>query len=67
LIQLTDHIKLNKKKGLSVDASIPLRGGNKIIMGGRDLGGSWEGRRKKIRVQGQVWEDAGEKSRGPGK
>jgi hypothetical protein len=34
MIQLTKHRKLNKKKGPSVDISIPLRKGNKIIMGG---------------------------------
>jgi len=31
----TTHKKLNKNEGQSVDASIPLRRGNKIIMGGR--------------------------------
>ena len=35
MIQLSDHMKLNRKEGPSVDASIPLRRGNKIIMGGR--------------------------------
>jgi hypothetical protein len=34
VIQLIDHMKLNKKEGPSVDASIPIRRGNKIIMGG---------------------------------
>ena len=34
-IQLTDHMKLNKKEGQSVDASIPLRRRNRIIMRGR--------------------------------
>jgi hypothetical protein len=33
MIQVTDHMKLNKKEGPSVDASIPVRKGNKIIMG----------------------------------
>ena len=43
MIQLTDHMKLNKKEGQSVDASIPLRRGNKIIMGGRGREGpGWE-------------------------
>jgi hypothetical protein len=32
-IQFTDHIKLRKKKGQSVDSSILLRRGNKIITG----------------------------------
>jgi hypothetical protein len=35
MIQLIDHMNLNKKEGQSVDASKPLRMGNKIIMGGR--------------------------------
>lgn len=35
MIQLTDHIKLNKKEVNLVDASIPLRRRNKIIMEGR--------------------------------
>jgi hypothetical protein len=34
----TDSKKLNKKKGPSVDTLIPLRRGNKIIMGGRGRG-----------------------------
>jgi hypothetical protein len=29
MIQLSDHMKLNKKEGQSVDASIPLRWENK--------------------------------------
>ena len=43
-------MKLNKKEGPSVDASIPLRRGNKIITGGRGREGpGWEreGGRKK--------------------
>jgi hypothetical protein len=35
MIQLTDCMKLNKKEGQSVDASVTLWKGNKIIMGGR--------------------------------
>ena len=31
MIQSIDHMKLNKKEGLSEDTSIPLRRGNKII------------------------------------
>jgi hypothetical protein len=34
-IKFTDHMKLNKKEEQSVDTSILLRKGNKIIMGGR--------------------------------
>ena len=33
MIQLTEQMKLNKKEGPSVDTSIPLRRGNKIITG----------------------------------
>ena len=33
-IQFTDHIKLKKKEGQIVDASVLLRRGNKITMGG---------------------------------
>ena len=32
-------MKLNKKEGLSVDTSVLLRIGNKIIMGGREREG----------------------------
>jgi hypothetical protein len=35
MIQLTYHIKLNKKEDQSMDVSILLRQGNKIISGGR--------------------------------
>jgi hypothetical protein len=59
----TEPKKLNKKQGPSEDVSIPLRRGNKIIMGGRgrrDLGGSGE------RGQDQVSEESGERFRGPG-
>jgi hypothetical protein len=34
-IQLTDHVKLKKKEDQSVDASVLLRKGNKIITRGR--------------------------------
>jgi hypothetical protein len=52
-----------KKEDQSVDASVPLRRWNKIIMGGRE----WEGlRRKKVGGGGkggqdQVWEETGER------
>ena len=45
MIQPSDPKKLNKKEGPSKDASIPLRRGNKIVMGGRgkkELGGRGE-------------------------
>jgi hypothetical protein len=38
-------MKFNKKEGRGEDASIPLRSGNKIIMGGRGREGpGWESR-----------------------
>ena len=33
-IQITDHMKLKKKEGQSVGASVLLRRGNKILTGG---------------------------------
>jgi hypothetical protein len=44
-------MKLNKKKGQSVDASIPLRRGNKIILGGR--------RREEPGRSGEEWGGVG--------
>jgi hypothetical protein len=41
MIHLTDHMKLNKKEGPSVDTSIPFRRGNKIITKGRGREGTW--------------------------
>ena len=38
-IQPTVHLKLTKKEGPSVDASISLRRGKKIITGGREREG----------------------------
>jgi hypothetical protein len=35
MIQITDHMNLKKKEDQSVDASVLLRRGNKIITGGR--------------------------------
>jgi hypothetical protein len=35
MIQFTDHMKLKKKEDQSVNASVLLRRGNKIIIGGR--------------------------------
>jgi hypothetical protein len=50
-------MKPNKKGGPSVDASIPLRRGNKIIMGGRGREGpGWERGGCRIRY---VWRWAG--------
>jgi hypothetical protein len=53
MIQLTDHVKLKKKEDQSGDAAVPLRRGNKIIMGSR-------GRYRPGRKSG------GEGKRGPG-
>jgi hypothetical protein len=54
MIQLIDHNELNKKESQSVDASTPLRRGNKITWeaeGGRVLGGrEKEGRKEKSGV-----------------
>ena len=36
IIQLTDHMKVKKKKDQSLDASVLFRRGDKIIMGGRE-------------------------------
>jgi hypothetical protein len=51
MIQLTDHMKLNKKGGQSVDAPVLLRRGKKIIKGGR-------------RMEGTRWEREGVRKRG---
>ena len=51
MIQLIDHNELNKKESQSVDASTPLRRGNKITWeaeGGRVLGGREKEGRKKV-------------------
>ena len=43
MLHSTDPKKLNKKEGPSEDASIPLRRGNKIVMGDRGRKGTvWE-------------------------
>jgi hypothetical protein len=39
MIQLTDHMKFKKKEDQSVDVSVLLRGGKKILTGDR----GWEG------------------------
>jgi hypothetical protein len=61
-IQLTDHRKLKKEEDQSVDASVLLRRGNKIITEGRGwegLGRRREGGRGKRR-QDPKWEETGE-------
>jgi hypothetical protein len=62
MIQPTDHKKFNKKEGPSEAASIPLKRGNKIIMGRRNL----IGRGEEIREAGSGMEKkkTGEKTRG---
>ena len=56
-------MKLNKKEGLSVEVSTPLRRGNKIIMGGRrrERPGWERGREKGGRIR---YGETGEKPRG---
>jgi hypothetical protein len=43
MIQLMDHMKLNRKEDQRVNSSVLLRRGNNIIKVGRDLGGREEG------------------------
>jgi hypothetical protein len=52
-----------KKEDQSVDASVLLRRGNKIIMGGRRREGPW---RERGRGQYQAWKETREKYRGSG-
>ena len=56
-IQFIDHKKLKKKEDQSVDASVFLRRGNKIIMGGRSREGPW---RERGRGQYQAWKETRE-------
>ena len=42
MIPLTDHMKLNKKEDQSVDVSISLRRGNKIMADRGREGPGWE-------------------------
>lgn len=48
MIHPTDH-KLKKKEGPIEHISIPIRSGNKIILGGRGRGETW-GREEKKRI-----------------
>jgi hypothetical protein len=64
MTQLTDHLKLNKKEGPSVDTSISLRRWNKIITGSKGRKGpGWEkgGRERESRIG----DGAGRKERSP--
>jgi hypothetical protein len=63
-------MKLNKKEDESVHASVPLRRGNKMALGGKmregpgqKMGGQGQ---KGVEGQDQVWEKTREKSKGPG-
>ena len=60
-------MKLNKKEASSMDVSSPLRRGNKIIMEGRGrkASESESGAGGQKAGQDQVWQEIGEKSRGP--
>ena len=67
MLHSTDSKKLNKKEGPSEDASILLRRGDKIIMGGRERG--WdldEERAGSENGQDQIWRETGKMPRGPG-
>ena len=61
-------MKFKEKEDQSVDASVLLRRGNKIIMGGR----GWEGHKRKREEGGgkggqdQVWKEMREMYRGSG-
>ena len=60
-------MELKKKEDQNVDASVLLRRGKKIITGGREREGSGrEGERGGKRGTGSLWEEMGEKYRGPG-
>ena len=60
---LSDHVKLKKEEDQSVDASVLLRRGNKIIMGdrgweglGRERGGKEGGEKRGSRIRyGRRW------------
>jgi hypothetical protein len=72
MIKFTNNMKLKKKEDQSMDASVLLRRGNKIIIGhrgwegcGRDVGGRGDGERKKG-SQDQVWKETVEMYRGSG-
>jgi hypothetical protein len=59
-------MKLKKKEDQSVDGSVLLRRGDKIIIGGRGREGTKGGRGGGERWQDQVWEEMGKKDRGSG-
>jgi hypothetical protein len=65
IIKPTEHKKLNKKEGLSEDASVPLRRENKNNHWRQREGGTWwEWKEEGERVQDHVWGKTGEKQRG---
>jgi hypothetical protein len=60
IVKLTDCRKLNKNEGPSVDTSILLRRGDKIIIGAKGgLSGLERGGGGGRGGQGQVWEEIG--------
>jgi hypothetical protein len=68
-IQFTNHVKLKKKEDQSVDVSVLLRKGDKIIKGGigwEGLGRKRGGGEEKKRGPDQIWEETGEMFRGSG-
>ena len=66
MIQFTDHMKLKKKEDQSVNASVLLRRGNKIIIGGRGRKEFGRKRRGEGEREGknQIWEEMEEMYRG---
>ena len=68
MIQLTDYIRLNKKEGQSVDAANLLKKEKNNHRRQKEGGTWWEREgRGKTGWQNQVWQETGEKFRGPGK
>jgi hypothetical protein len=65
-VQFTDHVKLKKKEDQSVDASVLLRRGNKILTGsiGRKGLGRERGGKGKREAGSGMGEDGGREYRG---
>ena len=64
-IQLTNHMRLKRKKDQSVDVSVLLRRGNKIIKG--STGCEAFGRKRRVEEgKNQVWKEMEEMYRGSG-
>ena len=63
MIQFTDQMEFKKKEEQSIDISVLLRMGNKIVMGGSRSGRERRGREEKG-VQEQVWVEIGSGTEG---